>query len=211
MKKRHVIAATAALITCNAGAYTVSLQNFVGADATAVPIIDNAGNAIASGGGFIAAGTYATAPTNAVEALELFSFGVVSNQLGAAFGGLDGFFTNSFVAPIPEGNTDPPVGERLYVVWANQPALNSATEVAVFDTGLVFGTENAVGQGGLDVIITDAVLTPANLLVGSIATDLDLGVGVTFSEGIQLAPIPEPSTSLLAALAGLGLVARRRR
>jgi len=38
------------------------------------------------------------------------------------------------------------------------------------------------------------------------------GTEVTFTNGIQLVDtVPEPSTSLLAALAGLGLVARRRR
>ena len=40
------------------------------------------------------------------------------------------------------------------------------------------------------------------------------GLGLVFTEGIQLGEgvvVPEPSTSLLAALAGLALAARRRR
>ena len=79
---------------------------------------------------------------------------------------------------------------------------------------MVFGTENAVGAGALDIIIDSDSLTADSLVYGTILTDVDTGLGLIFTEGIQLGEgvvVPEPSTSLLAALAGLALAARRRR
>jgi hypothetical protein len=57
-------------------------------------------------------------------------------------------------------------------------------------------------------------LTADSLVYGTILTNRDTGLGLVFEEAIQLGEgvvIPEPSTSLLAALAGLALAARRRR
>ncbi|MGB0327413.1 MAG: PEP-CTERM sorting domain-containing protein [Akkermansiaceae bacterium] len=216
MNKKQVIAATAALIAGSASAYTVSVQNFVGADASAVPVIDNAGNPIGVGAGFVGLGTYASAPTDVVSALDLVLFGQGDTTFQSGLG-VAGFVTRGRSAPIPEGTPNgpgQPVGDRLYVVFGNGADLASSDQVAVYDSGLNFGTENAAGQGALDVIIDASALTSENLIVGSIATGVDTGLGLAFDEGIQLAGgdvIPEPSTSLLAALAGLGLVARRRR
>jgi hypothetical protein len=92
--------------------------------------------------------------------------------------------------------------------------LASSTDFAVFDPGLVFGTENAVGAGALDIVITSDLLTEDSLVYGTIVPSVDTGLGLVFDEAIQLGEgvvIPEPSTSLLAALAGLALAARRRR
>jgi len=215
MKTKTLILSTSAVLTALSSGYTVSLQNFNAGDATAVPIVDNTGTPIPAGGGFIGAGTFATAPTSVTESRDITLFGSglngFSNGLVGPDGVLAGFFSNSFSDPIPEGTTTPPVGERLYVVMGNGATLADSTQFAILDTGQTFGTENAAGSGGLDVILTSSSLNPEALAVGTVLESYDYTGVATFDEAIQLAPIPEPSTSLLAALAGLGLVARRRR
>jgi len=124
------------------------------------------------------------------------------------------FFDGNRSAPIPAGTTESPVGASVYLVIGDGADLASSTDFAVYDPGLVFGTENAVGAGALDIIINSDALTADSLVYGTIVPNVDLGIGVTFDEGIQLGEgvvVPEPSTSLLAALAGLALAARRRR
>lgn len=211
MKTKTLILGSSALFTALASGYTVSLTNFDAADSTAVPILDNTGTPVAANGGFIGAGTFASTPTSVTDAPNLTLFGSGATGLTNGLGGLDGFFFNQFNAPIPEGTTDPPVGERLYVVMGDGASLAESSNFAIFDTGQTFGTENAVGSGGLDVVLLSSTLTPEALIAGTIVEDYDYTGVATFDEALQLAPIPEPSTSLLAALAGLGLVARRRR
>jgi hypothetical protein len=214
MKTKSVFAVTSLAFVASASAYTVSITNFDGADSTAVPILDNTGTPIAAGAGFIGAGTFAAAPDSLETAKGLVPFGTGATGFTNGLGGEAGFFFNQFNAPIPFGTTDAPVGEDLYIVFGNGSTLADSTQLAVFDAGQVFGTESAAGSGGNDVVILDSALTPENLVFGNVANDVDLGLGVIFSEGIQLSDgtvVPEPSTSLLAALAGLALAARRRR
>jgi hypothetical protein len=187
--------------------------NIAAADNTAVPVLDNTGAAIGLGSGFVAAGTFASVPGSIDEVRSFTPFGdgasAFQNSVGAA-----GFFDNSRSAPIPQGTTDAPVGASVYLVMGDGADLASSTDFAVFDPGLVFGTENAVGAGALDIIITSDSLTADSLVYGTIVPNVDTGLGLVFDEAIQLgegAVIPEPSTSLLAALAGLALAARRRR
>ena len=212
--KKTVIATLATVgLFSGASAYTVSFLNVASADSTAVPVVDNTGAPIALGSGFVAAGTFASVPGSIDEVRSFTPFGD-GNSAFANNIGVGGFFDGNRSAPIPAGTTDAPVGASVYLVIGDGADLASSTDFAVFDPGLVFGTENAVGAGALDIIIDSDALTPDSLVYGTIATDVDLGIGVIFAEGIQLgegAVIPEPSTSLLAALAGLALAARRRR
>ena len=212
--KKTVIATLATVgLFSGASAYTVSFLNIAAADNTAVPVLDNTGTAIGLGSGFVAAGTFASVPGSIDEVRSFTPFGdgtsAFQNSVGAA-----GFFDNSRSAPIPQGTVDAPVGASVYLVMGDGADLASSTDFAVFDPGLVFGTENAVGAGALDIVINSDTLTADSLVYGTIVTNVDTGLGLDFDEAIQLgegAVIPEPSTSLLAALAGLALAARRRR
>ena len=212
--KKTIIATLATVgLFSGASAYTVSFLNIAAADNTAVPVLDNTGTAIGLGSGFVAAGTFASVPGSIDEVRSFTPFGdgnsAFQNSVGAA-----GFFDNSRSAPIPQGTTDAPVGASVYLVMGDGADLASSTDFAVFDPGLVFGTENAVGAGALDIVINSDTLTADSLVYGTIVPNVDTGLGLVFDEAIQLgegAVIPEPSTSLLAALAGLALAARRRR
>lgn len=209
--KKTVIASLATVgLFSGASAYTVSFLNVNSADSTAVPILDNTGAPIALGSGFVSAGTFATVPGSIDEVRSFTPFGdgntAFSNSIGVG-----GFFDGNRSAPIPAGTTDAPVNQSVYLVIGDGADLASSTDFAVFDPGLVFGTENAVGAGALDIIIDSDSLTADSLVYGTIVNNVDTGIGVIFTEGIQIGAVPEPSTSLLAALAGLALVARRRR
>jgi hypothetical protein len=196
-----------------ASAYTVSFLNIGAANSTAVPILDNTGAPIALGSGYVAAGTFSALPAGIEDVKANFSaFGDgtsdFSNGLGAP-----GFFNKTRSASIPLGTATAPVGENVYIVIGDGSTLADSSDFVVFNPNLVFGTENAVGAGGLDININSDAVTPESVLWGTIVTDVDTGLGVTFTEGLQIGviTIPEPSTSLLAALAGLAFAARRRR
>lgn len=212
--KKTLIASLATIgLFSSAGAYTVSFLNINAADATAVPILDNTGTPIAQGAGYVAAGTFAVVPGPGDDiAVTFVPFGTgntaFSNGINA-----DGFFDGNRSEGIPEGTVAPPVGQNIYLVIGDGDGLLTSDNFAVFDPGLVVGTENAVGLGALDILLDDTTLTPDSLLVGTLLTNVDIGLGIPFNEGIQLGgvAVPEPSTSLLAALAGLALAARRRR
>ena len=213
--KKTVIATLATVgLFSGASAYTVSFLNVAAADNTAVPVLDNTGAPIALGSGYVAAGTFTAVPGSADDVRSLFAAFGDGNTAFSNSIGVGGFFDGNRSAPIPAGTTDVPVGASVFLVIGDGSDLASSTDFAVYDPGLVFGTENAVGAGALDIIIDSDALTADSLVYGTIATNVDLGIGVTFDEGIQLgegAVIPEPSTGLLAALAGLALAARRRR
>jgi hypothetical protein len=214
MKKTVIASLTAIGLFSGASAYTVSFLNVAAADNTAVPVLDNTGAPIALGSGYVAAGTFTAVPGSVDDVRSLFTAFGDGNTAFSNSIGVGGFFDGNRSAPIPAGTTDVPVGASVFLVIGDGSDLASSTDFAVFDPGLVFGTENAVGAGALDIIIDSDALTADSLVYGTIATNVDLGIGVTFDEGIQLgegAVIPEPSTSLLAALAGLALAARRRR
>lgn len=212
--KKTVIATLATVgLFSGASAYTVSFLNIAAADNTAVPVLDNTNQPIGLGSGFVAAGTFASVPGSIDEVRSFNVFGDGSSAFQNSVG-VGGFFDNSRSAPIPLGTVDAPVGASVYLVMGDGADLASSTDFAVFDPGLVFGTENAVGAGALDIVITSDTLTPDSLVYGTIVNNIDTGLGLTFDEAIVLGEgvvIPEPSTSLLAALAGLALAARRRR
>ncbi len=190
-------------------AYTISFLNIASADATAVPILDNTGTPIAQGSGFVAVGTFAVVPTDnaGVQAFNVFGSGATAFANGI---NADGFFDNSSSDAIPAGTVSAPVGQSVYLVIGDGSSLATSSNFAVFDPGMVFGTENAVGAGGLDLNLSNVTVTEDSLVLGTLLTDVDTGLGVTFEKGIALG-IPEPSTSLLAGLAGLALAVRRRR
>lgn len=197
----------------NAAAYDISYTNLRSADATAVPVIDNAGVAIAGGSGYVASGFFSGTPS--IEAIRGGEFTLFGNMPSTAFangeGNIAGFFDLSGSEPIPAGTTDGNVGRAIFVVIGNGGDLATSDEFAVIDAGAVVGTENAAGQGSTAVIIDQDFITTSNLVVGNLATDVNTGLAVTFNEGIQLVPVPEPSTALFGALAALGFAGRRRR
>lgn len=222
MKKALVLAVTAA--TCAVGsAYTISGTNAVNNDAGAVPIFtDNTGaTAIPLSSGFAAVGTFSVVPDPLNTPADLnTNFTQFGTGIQVGFNGaLDGLFNTPANASesIPLGNpgNDPRVGQNAYLVIGNGTSILDSTAFAVFRGGVI-GTEDAVGLGGLDIPITGPI-NAGDLLIGTLidAPSIPLPGGGTFEFrqgiGLQVIPVPEPSVSLLAGLAGLTLLIRRKR
>lgn len=210
MKKILLCAAVAAALPNVGSSYDITFTNIEEANATAVPIIDNAGNPIALGSGFVSAGTFTSAPTGIASLSNFVPFGTgntaFSNGISAP-----GFFDGIRSAPIPQGTTTPPVGEAIFIVVGNNADLSASNQFAIIDAGAVVGTENQSGQGAVAFIGTDSVIDSNNLIFGTLQTNVDIPGLLVFNEAIQLAAIPEPSSSFLIGLAGLMLAGRRRR
>ncbi|MDB4641251.1 leucine-rich repeat protein [Akkermansiaceae bacterium] len=165
--------------------FTVSFLNLNSADTTAVPILDNNGNPIALGSGFVAAGTFAARPGSIDEVRSFTPFGEGNSAFSNSIGS-NGFFDSKRSAPIPVGTTDAPANESVYLVIGDGANVSSSTEFAVFDPGLIFGTENTAGFGALDIIIDSDTLTEDSLVYGTLLTNVDTGLGLIFNRGIKL-------------------------
>lgn len=184
------------LLAASASGFTVSLTNINFADATAVPILDNTGVSIEGSSGFVAAGTF----SSTVSQFSGFDDFQIFGEGQSSFNGVaPGFFDIRRSAPIPEGTTAYPVGENIYIVIGDGSSLSTSTGFAIFDSGLTFGTENRLGLGGADIIITSSSLTEESLIVGDLVTNVDTGLGVTFEKAIQLTTVREPLAPVLSS------------
>ena len=211
------------VLTGFASGFAISVTNISGGGSDPdLPILDNAGNPISNA--FFAVGSFGS-PTdvssNVQDFVALFGafqqFGTTLAVTDAGIAGLVNVITPAeFNLPIAFGSTDAPVGQDIYVVIGNDASLADSTEFAVWRSDSVFDTDDQAGQGGASVSLATGA---GELIVGNAAGQNELTAGgntITFADGIQLtdgaaAVIPEPSTSLLGALAGFALLARRRR
>ena len=183
------------LFASPSSAFTVWFNNINQADSTAVPILDNTGTSIEGGLGYVAAGTFSDLPTQITDFDDFQIFG----EGQTSFNGVaPGFFDLRRSAPIPEGTTSSPVGERIYVVIGDGDSLSTSTDFAVFDSGLTFGTENLLGLGAIDVNITSNSLTADSLIVGDLLNNVDTGLGLTFEKAIQLTTVRQPLAPVLS-------------
>ena len=206
-----------------ASAYTLTVSNFghSGADPD-LPITDNLNMPLASGTvavGFFASDEAVTG--NRLDFSALLS-GFTEYGTSSAFeplSGISGLLNlvtpdNWAVTVAPEDDS-PRIGGNIYVIIGNGDDLSSSDLLAVWKSDSLWGTDDAAGNGGAAVGLAAGSGT---LLIGddNIAgqeTDVIVGANTfTFANRIGLVEaVPEPSTSLLAGLAGLGLAFRRRR
>lgn len=219
MKKIVNVAFALGVTSFNVNAFNITVANLEGSNDTAVPIVDNTGAAIANGTGFIASGTFDVAPgAGPLTSLAGFSpFGDGSTSFSG--GPANGLFSNTRNLPLPlpgPGETnDPLVGQDIFVVIGNGDSIATSTLFAVIDGGAQIQNDQPAPaqEGAVEITIVNSFIDEANLINGNLLENVVIdGVPVTFQEGIQLTPlIPEPSTTLLGLVAGLGFLVRRRR
>jgi hypothetical protein len=114
-------------------------------------------------------------------------------------------------------------GKTAVVLIGNNANLSLSTAIAAFSFNGVFGTPDGLGNLSQSFNLQSGTLTGATsvnayantALVGTIVNIAGQPVTATgannsFTKGIQLAPIPETSTSLLGAIGALALLRRRR-
>lgn len=205
MKK--TVAAFAILIVgaaSSSATVTIGTNNITGAS-SGVAVVDNSGAVVA---GSVAIGSF----LGGVD-FENIGSSFTPNGSTPAFGlnGGLGFFNQQFGAgtntETSQDSSDPFTGSPVYLVIGNSATFGNSTDYIVYNTGSVWPSEDGSSQAAL----------PAYSLIGKVPdygfltprTDDGGFSGIT--DGVTFGVIPEPSTSLLAGLAGLALVLRRKR
>jgi hypothetical protein len=200
-------------------AYTVTVTNQSTFGDPALPLTDNTNTPLASG--TVAVGYFgsdADVIDNSLDFAALLSgfteYGTSTSIAGkgATTGLLDLVTPANWTVAVPSNSTDGQIGQNVYVVFGNGDTLSSSDLLAVWKSGSVFGKEDDAGNGG---VAADLAFGKGDLLLGTINGPTDITAGantITYANRIGLVgAIPEPSTSLLAGLAGLALAIRRRR
>ena len=197
--------------------YTTATDNLLTADPSETPVLDNTGSVIALGAGSVAVGYFGSFTDGEVTGASDFAalladfqqFGTSSasgfqNLFNAA-----GFFSLSTDASIPEGG-NAFTGNNVYTVIGDAATLAGSSFLAVWKGSAVFTQENAVGLGSVSTSVTPG---SGSLLLGSDGGAINVGVGPTFTNSIQLAAavVPEPSSMFLLGLVAIGFMARRKR
>ena len=202
------------------GATTVSLANFAGAS-SGLAIVDNTGTPIAKADSLLQVGTFNQAFADSLGGLDtLTSDQAVIDAFTATGAGrgmtFDGLFNGSI-----ESDSDGSLGAAatpLYALITFTPA-GAGPQAMVLNFGNTFPEQNAVGAASVDlgrsIALGDVVFgntaSTVPVIMDSFPPPLqndNFKQGLTFDVGDA---IPEPSTSLLAGLAGLALAVRRRR
>lgn len=205
------LAILASLVSASAGfGQTLSINNLAGFDFTsALPIFDNSGAAIAASDLTITAGVFSSEANAELDGFIPFpSTGSITNNNTGNF--IDDALTFSGPAEGAGSLEDIGgfVGESIFIVLES-----TAGEIGIFESGNpVVG--NTLVPGGSPFIgntLVEISTDGGTVAVGTLIPDAEVpGVG-TFANGFGLVAIPEPSVSLLAGLALLGGLARRRR
>jgi hypothetical protein len=197
LRSSHLAVVAIAAAICAAPAATVSFSsggNFTTFEVAAgTPLVD----------GHLHAGYYATDPSGLTTVDLRDSF-----QMFASFAsnsGPAGFFG---VGDFPITAVGGAAGQHIYLVVTDTPDVASANQIAVVtnttDPDWEFPASDLGFTPGLSM--DDIVLSAAG---SSILTGVE-GTATSGFPVIQLAGIPEPSTSLLALIGIAGLLRRRR-
>lgn len=195
-------------------ATNVTLQNFSGISA-GNPIVDNTGTPIDNSLSSWAVGTFETAFADGLSGLDTVTDdqAVIDafTQSGASGPlSINGLFNGTVESDSGNAND----GAALYALVTYNAA--AGVQALVFDLGRAFPTQDGAGNASVDLgrlLTTDDVAfgntNPVTADTSTLpAPFAGFTQGITFDAGDV---IPEPSTGLLSLIAGLGLLARRRR
>ena len=208
MKKTLIVSLLAVAMGGSLQAGSVSFTNIGGN-----PVVDNTGAPIA--GLFSAVVTFDGAVPSDEASLRASTGAVINgmNQTAAIPSGADGSFNNSGSYTLDAGGANQ--GSTLYLLLASGSDLATADFVGLIDTGLTIDADTPAPDSNTFILNNSGTPIVGDFTASNVTADWSsLGGGSDYMAiGYELvgAPIPEPSSTLLAALAGLGLIARRRR
>ena len=213
MKLKLLVLGVAIPAVANA-ATNVTLQNFSGVS-SGNPIVDNTGTPIDNSLSSWAVGTFETAFADGLSGLDTVTDdqSVIDafTQSGASGSlSINGLFNGTVESDSGNANA----GESLYALVTY--GAGAGVQALVFDLGRAFPTQDGAGNASVDLgrlLTTDDVAFGNTNPVSADTSTLPppfagFNQGITFDVG---GVIPEPSTGLLSLIAGLGLLARRRR
>ena len=213
MKLKLLVLGVAIPAVANA-ATNVTLQNFSGVS-SGNPIVDNTGTPIDNSLSSWAVGTFETAFADGLSGLDTVTDDQAVIDAFTQSGADGGLSINGlFNATVESDSGNANAGAALYALVTYNAA--AGVQALVFDLGSVFPTQDGAGNASVDL---GRLLTADDVAFGNtnpVAADTStlpapfagFNQGITFDVG---GVIPEPSTGLLSLIAGLGLLARRRR
>lgn len=211
MKLATLLTIGATIATASA-ASNITIKNFSGAGG--LPLVDNTGAVIAKDaiswdvGSFeqAFADTLASLDTLTSDAAVLAGFTSARTALETDPGSFnfDGLFSGTLATDDGGALT----GSPLYAIATH------GDDVMVFSFGDLFPVQDGAGNAAVEFEVADGsevvyggAVTPVTDW-GTVPASLQPRIG---SDGLNFNAIPEPSTGLLSLIAGLGLLARRRR
>lgn len=180
-----------------------------------LPIVDDTGLPIRSTDLLLSIGTFDPGFASQISALNVYrddqivmdAFSSTGSSIPAWPEPFDGLF-NTGITDADPGNLL--LGKNVYLMieYLSTPT----PQVIVVDLKATFPEQDEIGNAA----IAGNLIEPANVIFGLPSVPVDrsnypdpLSV-VDLNEGISFGIIPEPSTCLLTALAGIVLMARRR-
>ena len=215
--KLKTLAAAFIVTTSFASAYTVSVTNQITFGDPSLVLVDNTGAPLTSG--VVAVGYFASDAAVTGNSTDFTSLLTGFNSFGSSValsGGLAPGLVDlptpaAWTVSVPAGTAGNQVGQNVYVLIGNAATLAESTGLAVWKSTRLFATEDDLGNGG---VLANLSTGQGALLLGESGGSQLVGGAINYADSIRLVTadaVPEPSTSLLAGLAGLALAFRRRR
>ena len=213
MKLTVFLSSLLAAASLNGATITVATQPL---DFTSFsPVVNASGGLVADGSGFVAIGVTTLSDVQIgnigsdYAALTAFQSDFVQFGSSSTFGGA-GVFNEpslfSFGTSASTAGVNPFSGNPILLVVGNGASLAASTELFIYEFGTNYGTDAPLFTA--DVNTTQA----GTVLFGSTEAGIALPNAGTHN-GFQMgavAPVPEPSTTLIGILGVLGLIRRRR-
>lgn len=208
----------------SAASYSITLDPGAAAigGGSATGVFDASGSSIGIGEAFISLGYFSSNPDYATAtASEIDSLFVTFDASVALNGTTVGTFTadstfNASFDDVVTGNLGNFNTQDVYVLISDG-VLSAATELLVINTGLTFDNADDLGAGESYDLVANIANAPefgSNTVTGGVINVPGAGTGLFSagtSYGLATIAIPEPTSGALLGLAGLALVARRKR
>ena len=201
--KYTILAVSAVLCMGSAFGAAINATNLLAGTGDTI-VTDNAGNAVSGLWSGLTTFGGGAAPSD-IAGLSTIDPSLIigtSDIVGVA----NGAFNNTYNGP--DGT-----GEAIYLILANNADLTAATLFGLINTGQTLDPDGATPDSNNYILSASAgsALIGAFNAADASADWTNLVGGPITGPQFQLELVPEPSTSLLAGLAALGLLIRRKR
>ena len=203
-----------AVISAQAVTYTITASNL--SDAVGDQAITDNSGAIAAGSGIAALGFFSSVDPVLATADNLVSDFVIlaSEDFSSQGPEVSGFFS---ISTSLQTDTDPNFAAAgssdLFLFFGNGTTLENSTSIGLIDIEQTVGATTGPGPFGTSVDSSGGnIASPGTVILGSVSTDsVEVFPGIDSAGSFQLVQVPEPSSTLLIGLAGIGMTLRRRR